>query len=272
MTLAPRDVVGREEVLRSLAVLGHRDEAAVLWGEWLEERPDDPVAQHHHAACIGRPPLRASDDYVSTVFDDFAASFDAKLAKLHYRAPELVVRALAARLGTERDWGSVADLGCGTGLVGTLLRPHAGRLVGVDLSTGMLERARRRDLYDELVRAELTSFLRDRRATFDVAVAADVLCYVGQLDEVVTAAAAALRPGGVFAFTVEALDDGPDLPGGQAADWSLALTGRYAHATRYVAAMMRTFEDVSIERCDLRSEAGRPVAGLLVVGRTPRAS
>jgi predicted TPR repeat methyltransferase len=144
--------------------------------------------------------------------------------------------------------------------------------VGVDLSTGMLERARRRDLYDELVRAELTSFLHDRRATFDIAVAADVLCYVGQLDDVATAAAAALRPGGLLAFTVEALDGAPDEPHDQAADWSLALTGRYAHASGYVAATMRAFEDVSIERCELRTEAGRPVAGLLVVGRTPRAS
>jgi predicted TPR repeat methyltransferase len=270
VTLAPRDVVGREEVLRSLAVLGHRDEAAVLWGEWLRERPDDPVAQHHHAASVGRPPPRATNAYVATVFDDFAASFDAKLTKLQYRAPELVVQALTELLD-ESDWGTVVDLGCGTGLVGSLLRPRTGRLVGVDLSTGMLERARRRRVYDELVRAELVSFLHGRQASFDVVVAADVLCYFGVLDDVISAAAAALRPGGVLAFTVEALDteqgDGPD---GRSADWSLALTGRYAHAPRYVADAMTAFDDVAIERCELRTEAGRPVAGLLVVGRTPR--
>jgi predicted TPR repeat methyltransferase len=272
VTLAPRDVVGREEVLRSLAVLGHRDEAAVLWGEWLQERPDDPIAQHHYAACVGRAPPRATDDYVASVFDDFAASFDAKLARLLYRAPELVVRALTERLGSESDWGTVADLGCGTGLVGVLLRPRTGRLVGVDLSAGMLERARRRAVYDELVRDNLLSFLHAQRTSFDVAVAADVLCYFGVLDDVITAAAAALRPGGVLVFTVESLDsEAAERPDDRPADWSLALTGRYAHTPHYVEAAMSAFDDVVIERCELRTEAGRPVSGLLVVGRTPRA-
>lgn len=269
--LAPRDVVGREEVLRSLAVLGHRAEAAVLWGEWLQERPDDPIAQHHHAACVGTPPPRATDAYVANVFDDFAASFDAKLAKLQYRAPELVVQAVTERLGSDSDWGTVADLGCGTGLVGMLLRPRTGRLVGVDLSTGMLELARRRGVYDELTGADLVSFLQGQQASFDVAVAADVLCYFGVLDDVITAAAAALRPGGVLAFTVELLDSEPgDGADDRPVDWSLALTGRYAHAPRYVAAAMTAFDDVAIERCELRTEAGRPVAGLLVVATTPR--
>lgn len=262
VALSPRDVVGREEVLRSLTVLGHRDEAAALWSEWLQESPDDPIALHHQAACIGRPPRRAADAYVESVFDAFASSFDAKLAKLHYMAPELIVDGLTERLGPGTDWGAVADLGCGTGLVGMLLRPRVRRLVGADLSHGMLEQARRRRVYDELFRADLVSFLSGETGSFDVVVAADVLCYFGVLDEVVTAAAAALRPGGVIAFTVESL---PDASG----DWSLALTGRYAHSLRYVAAAMSGFDHVEIDRCELRMEAGLPVPGLLVVARAP---
>lgn len=263
VALAPRDVVGREEVLRSLTVLGHRDEAAVLWSEWLLESPDDPIALHHQAACVGQPPQRATDAYVERVFDAFASSFDAKLAKLQYMAPELIVRALTQRLGPECDWGAVADLGCGTGLVGMLVRQRAGRLVGADLSHGMLERARSRGVYDVLSQTDLVSFLNGEIGSFDVVVAADVLCYFGVLDEVVTAAAAALRPGGVIAFTVESLADASD-------DWSLALTGRYAHSPRYVATAMAGFDDVAIDACELRMEAGLPVPGLLVFARTPR--
>jgi predicted TPR repeat methyltransferase len=260
VALAPRDVVGREEVLRSLAVLGHREEAAVLWSEWLDERPDDPIALHHQAACVGLPPPRAADAYVQTLFDDFASSFDAKLAKLQYRAPALIVHALTERLGAETAWGTVADLGCGTGLAGELLQPRASRLVGADLSLGMLDLARRRGVYDELAHTDLVSFLHLESGSFDVAVAADVLCYFGVLDEVIDAARAALRPGGTIAFTVESLLDGSD-------DWSLALTGRYAHAPRYIATAMVGFEEVAIDPCELRMEAGLPVAGLLVVGR-----
>lgn len=262
VALAPRDVVGREEVLRSLAVLGHREEAAALWGEWLEERPDDPVAQHHHAASVGRPPERASDAYVTHVFDGFAASFDAKLAALQYRAPALVVQALDERLGETATWGTIADLGCGTGLAGALLHPHAARLVGADLSSGMLQQARRRGIYDELAHIDLVSFLRTSEGAFDVVVAADVLCYFGALDGVVAAAETALRPGGTLAFTVEVLDLHES-----AGDWSLALTGRYAHSARYVAAVMGRFHAVAVEECELRMEAGMPVAGLVVTGQ-----
>jgi predicted TPR repeat methyltransferase len=260
VALAPRDVVGREEVLRSLAVLGHREEAAVLWSEWLDERPEDPIALHHQAACVGRPPSRATDAYIQALFDDFASSFDAKLAKLQYRAPALIVDALIEQLGTDTEWGTVADLGCGTGLAGQLLRERASRLVGADLSQGMLDLARRRAVYDELAHTDLVTFLRGEVGSFDVAVAADVLCYFGVLDEVITAASEALRPGGTIAFTVESIPDGSD-------DWSLALTGRYAHSPRYIATAMAGFEHVAIEPCDLRLEAGLPVDGLLVVGR-----
>ena len=68
------------------------------------EEPDDPIARHMLAACSGRDvPPRASDAFVETTFDSFAASFDAKLAKLPYRAPALVAEMLAelGRRGVE---------------------------------------------------------------------------------------------------------------------------------------------------------------------------
>ena len=116
------------------------------------------------AACSGRDvPARASDAFVEKTFDSFAASFDAKLASLGYRAPALVAEMLAhAGLDASRSL-DVLDAGCGTGLCGPLVAPYARRLVGVDLSEAMLARARARDVYDELVKGELTAYLRDCR-------------------------------------------------------------------------------------------------------------
>lgn len=264
IALAPRDVVGREQVLQSLALLGRREEALQLWREWRRQRPDDPVAAHHEAACTGQAPSRASNAYVEAVFDGFAATFDAKLARLQYRAPELIVAALNGRADGGATWDAVADVGCGTGLAGSLLRERAVRLVGVDLSAAMLDQARRRRVYDELLRAELVAFLGSSTARFDVVTAVDVLCYFGALDHVAAAAAAALRPGGLLAFTVEGRDVGDD--------WSLALTGRYTHTPRYLADVLRTYTDVSIDPATLRTEAGRPVAGFVVVARKDEAA
>jgi predicted TPR repeat methyltransferase len=57
----------------------------------------------------------------------------------------------------------VLDAGCGTGLCGAILAPFARRLVGVDLSEGMLAHAKAKNVYHELVKAELGGLLRAMR-------------------------------------------------------------------------------------------------------------
>jgi predicted TPR repeat methyltransferase len=263
---APRDAVGRDQVLRALVLLGRRAEAADLYRQWLAEEPDDPVARHQLAACEQLAvPARASDAYVEAVFDQFAASFDAKLAMLDYRAPELIADALTSPRLDRPSWGSVADLGCGTGLLGRRLRERAKRLVGVDLSVAMLHEADRRGVYDALFKVELLEFLRHEPGRFDTIVGADVLCYFGELDEFAGRAAASLTPGGVLAFTTEALAHGAEQP------WELTTTGRYAHRGAYVERVLVDAGLVHVEiRADvLRREAGAPVAGAVVTARRP---
>ena len=68
---------------------------------------------------------------------------------------------------------SIADLGCGTGLCGPLVRGIAGRLEGCDLSAGMLAKAERRHVYDGLHHRELVAYLQSYAATFDALVCAD---------------------------------------------------------------------------------------------------
>ncbi|MCX4239251.1 class I SAM-dependent DNA methyltransferase [Paraliomyxa miuraensis] len=66
----------------------------------------------------------------------------------------------------ERRDLDVLDAGCGTGLCAPLLRPLARTLVGVDLSGKMLDQARRRGGYDELIEAELTEMLDAHAARY----------------------------------------------------------------------------------------------------------
>jgi predicted TPR repeat methyltransferase len=215
------------------------------------------------SACSGRDtPARASDGYLQQSFDSFAASFESKLAKLAYRAPALVSAMLddtglvAAR---RRD---VHDAGCGTGLCGPLIAPYARRLTGVDLSAGMLAQANEKHIYDQLLQTELSEYLRAQTEAFDVIVSADTLVYFGALDEVVAAAAGAMRPGGVLVFTLE------HGVGASAPDHKLQTHGRYAHARPYVE---RVLADcglaVDIGEAELRLESGVPVQGLVVRAR-----
>ena len=241
---------------------GRREEAARFARLWLRDHPDHPVARHIGAAIAGLDAEeRASDAYVRQVFDLFAGEFDAKLVgELGYRAPGLLAEAVAGA-GIAADGSlDILDAGCGTGLCGPLLRGHARRLEGVDLSPGMLERAAARGLYDALEEAELGAFLAVRPAAFDLIVAADVLCYFGALGRVLGQAAAALRPGGRLAFTVERLDEG-------GVSCRVSPHGRYAHTERHVRECLTAagLTVLRIAQDTLRYESGEPVSGLVVL-------
>lgn len=247
--------------------LNRREEATVLFQNWLDRNPDDVAAQHMLAASSGRDvPGRATDGYIQTVFDEMAADFDHHLQHLAYRGPELMAQAVAAVLGAPIGTLNVLDAGCGTGLCGPLLRPYARHLTGVDLSPGMVAKAQARGGYDDLVVAELTAWLAEQPATCDLIVSADTLIYFGDLHPLFTAAASALRPGGWLAFTLEEIIETETPP-----DFCLELSGRYRHSEAYLRRALAEAGLIltTLERVTPRMESNRPVAGLLAVACNP---
>jgi predicted TPR repeat methyltransferase len=266
ITFRPKHPEARRLLALAHCMLGEVDQAVAVFEEWLREEPDHPIALHMLAACTGRDvPARASDGFVVTTFDSFAGSFDSKLAQLQYRAPQLVAEMLADS-GVEATKSlDVLDAGCGTGLCGPLIAPYARRLVGVDLSTGMLTQAEARHVYDDLFKVELTAYLRDSPGLFDVIVSADTLVYFGALEDVVAASASALRPGGRLIFTVE---ESVDI--GSGAGYSISHHGRYNHTRAYVERVLSAacFRP-EVVPAELRLEAGEPVQGLVVRATKP---
>ena len=261
--LLPPQSRRRETYGRALSAAGEKERAVAFYRDWLAKEPDNPYVRHHLAASLGELPERASDAYVEQVFDQFAANFDTQLATLKYCAPELVAEALRVALPAAAGRFDIADLGCGTGLCGPLLRPWARTLVGCDLSAAMLERAAPRRAYDQLLKAELVQFLLERPGAFDLLVSADTLIYFGELAPVFAAARAALRAGGTLVFTLEALADDDTHA------YRLTESGRYAHtragvATRLVAA---GFAEPVIAPVTPRVEGGKAVQGWLLTVR-----
>jgi predicted TPR repeat methyltransferase len=269
ITLTPNHPEARRLLGIAYYTLGQRDAAAEVFRQWLGEEPDNPIARHMYAACSGRDvPERAPDDYVEATFDGFAASFDAKLGQLDYRAPELVAEAVAHACGSPSGKLDALDAGCGTGLCGPLIAPYVRHLTGVDLSAGMLDRARSREEYDDLVKAELGEYLRGHADAFDLIVCADTLVYFGDLGTVLQAMGGALRPGGVLALTVEEADHDPAGPA-----YRINPHGRYSHSRRHVARALQAagLELEVIDAAVLRREGGVPVQGLVVTARKPTA-
>lgn len=251
--------------VQQLVSRGATDRALQVMWRWHRIDPGHSGVRHRLAALGGLPDLgRAPADYVESLFDGVAGEFDPHLASLGYRAPGLVADAVRSALGaTAVDRAAdrvAADAGCGTGLVGELVRPWAGRLLGCDLSLGMLEMAQRRGCYDELFKADLVDFLAAQPAAFDLVTCADTLCYLGDLSAFALAAGTALRPGGVVVATVERLDAG---------DWALSPTGRYQHSEAHLRDACATagLQDLAMREEVLRTEAAAPVRGIVWTAR-----
>jgi predicted TPR repeat methyltransferase len=261
ITLRPKHREARKLLAVAHCTLGEVDKAVSILEEWLEEEPENAIARHMLAACTGRDvPERASNAFIEATFDSFASSFESKLERLSYRAPALI-EAMLKDSGLEAaNRLEVLDAGCGTGLCGAIVAPFARRLVGVDLSEGMLAHAKDKNVYHTLVKAELTEYLRDHTEAFDLIVLADTLVYFGDLKDVIAALAGALRPNGLVVFTLEQA-----VGNSAGVDYRLELHGRYSHDQVYVERLLTSSGLQSkIIHADLRTEAGAPVQGMVI--------
>ncbi len=224
----------------------------------LALEPGNRGLRHLRDSIAGVQTPRAPDEYIRGEFDRLAATFDQHLVEhLDYRTPQRMVAFLAPWLAGREGALRIEDLGCGTGLSGEALKPWASRLAGVDLSPGMLAKARGRDLYDRLTEGEIAAYLDANPAgECDLAAAMDVFVYVGDLDAIFRAVARALAPGGLFAFSVERLDG--------ESGYRLARSGRYSHSRGYLEDLGRAhgLSLWKLEDTVIRKEAGKPVAGL----------
>jgi predicted TPR repeat methyltransferase len=133
-------------------------------------------------------------------------------------------------------------------------------MAGVDLAPRMISAARRRGCYHELAVGDIATALRPCVASFDLVLAADVFVYIGDLAETFGLAAIALRPAGLFAFSVEAHE-------GEA--YVLGPTRRYQHSLAYVRklAAEHGLTEAHAQRSVLRTDAGAEVTGWIVVLR-----
>ncbi|MBT9487906.1 MAG: methyltransferase domain-containing protein [Rubrivivax sp.] len=217
----------------------------------------DPTLNRWFLASVTGAPAdgQAPPAYVQALFDGYADGFDQHLVQgLGYSAHQGVVDLLPPG----RVYTHALDLGCGTGLCAPPLQGRVQRLTGVDLSPRMLVQARARGLYQALHEAEAVQWLQQTPERFDLALAADVFIYIGDLAPVFAGLWRVLWPGGPVVFSVEAADDTDAV--------QLCAQLRYRHGEtalrRLASAAGFTVE--AVQSTVLRHEQGRPIAGLLL--------
>lgn len=242
---------------------GENNEAAArCLRQLLELDPDHAAARHMLAAFTGATTETAPPQYVENTFDLYAAGFDAHLeGKLHYTVPAALSRLLRETLGNGCRFGRAIDLGCGTGLSGRPFRDLADDLTGIDLSANMLARAKEKNIYDRLIRQDITAFLQGCPEQFGLFIAADVFIYVGRLEQIFAAVSRCAAPAAALVFSIERTDD--------AEDHQLRSSGRYAQSTAYIHRLAAA-NDFTVAACrdhGIRMEKQQWIPGNLFVLR-----
>jgi len=244
-------------------IVGRREDAREAYERYLEVSPGDAEVEHILVSLRDAPPPpRAPDECVVQLYARFAEFYERNMrTDLEYCGPELLAAALDRALASAAAALDVLELGCGTGLAGKTLRPYARRLVGIDLSPDMVERAKETTWYDTLEVAEITGWLsRSSDREFDLIAACDTFIYFGDLRQVLMPAAVRLRAGGTVAFTVERQEG---------SGFRLTDSGRYVHSEAHIHDAARDAGLVveSTGSAVLRYEYGEPVQALVVVLR-----
>ena len=220
------------------------EEALKIAENWVRQAPENIFAEKTAAAFKGED-IENNQIYSEKLFDGFADNYELVVKNLGYSVPMAVGRAL----GNVK--ASVVDLGCGTGLVGEVIKGPGVTLTGVDISAKMLEAARAKNIYDRLVQSDVVEFLYNNH-NYDWAIAADVLGYIGDFKEF-----AAAVSGIKLIFTTE-LYDGTEA-------YKVMPNGRYKHRQDYVENLLRDngYTKISCKKMVLRKEDGKDVNGIL---------
>ncbi len=234
-------------------------------------RAADPGDRHGAAVKLMRLGAVQLDEmpqgYVQTLFDQYAPRFEAALlGDLGYRAPQLLFKAvLSVRTSAKKQafFKRAIDLGCGTGLGAAAFAREVDHFIGIDLSPKMIEQARATGLYAGLEVADMVAGLRSKPdGSANLILAADAMCYVGDIAPVLNETKRVLAPGGAFAFTLET-HDGDCVVIGEGL--------RYAHGKKIVRdkVVAAGLGLAHLEEASPRTEDNEPVRGLVVVAVKP---
>lgn len=129
-------------------------------------------------------------------YDAFSSNYDDRRGVGYHKLIDDQAAELVRRVGQGKE---VLEVGCGTGLVLERVAEFAAKANGVDLSPGMLERARERGL--DVREADATKLPFDDES-FDVAYSFKVLAHVPDFRGALAEMARVVRPGGHLVFDV----------------------------------------------------------------------
>lgn len=231
--------------------------------EFYQKCPDSGIAkQCYFSFHFDKNFTSDNPEYIEKMFDIFAPEFDKVLAGLEYDSPKQIAGSLDEFFSIATSKKNILDLGCGSGLCGQEIskKNPSVQLIGVDISAAMLHQASSKNIYSQLIKQEITSYLNTNNDKFDAIISADVFTYFGALDSLFLRIANHLSEGGIFIFTISENNLNKE-------DYFLDISSRFVHRFSYVKKVLKNagFSLAEIKRIKLRKEGGKDVIGGLFI-------
>jgi predicted TPR repeat methyltransferase len=152
---------------------------------------DQRLASVYHAKSHGE---------LTKLYDDWSETYDSDMQQVGYIYPA-IMGGLAARYVTNPS-DLILDAGAGTGLIGHVLSVLGySNLVAMDMSEGMLAKARARGVYGQLVNAVLGKPLPFETGAISAVIAAGVFTEGHAPAAAFEELTRVLKPGGHLIFT-----------------------------------------------------------------------
>lgn len=224
------------ESLNNLAAiyirLEDKDKAKNLLKKAVTINPSDPTSTHMLHALQGDQTHKSTcPEYAKNLFNNYATYYEQHMEQgLKYGLPNRTEKLLQYFKIAKVDYA--LDLGCGTGLSGVVLDNYCNYLVGVDIAEKMLNQARDKKIYDELVESDLSSFLTQDKRQYGLIIALDVFPYFGRLDELFKLIVSRMLLKGYLIFTNEI---------SETEDWHLQITARFSHNPNYIKKLCENY-------------------------------
>ena len=241
-----------------LKKLNRFDEAITSYENALSINPNFIKAQYELATLgVGEKPKVMPRDSVVSLFDNYADRFDDHLVGvLDYQTPTILFDQY--KHYNTLKIKKLLDLGCGTGLSGDVFRNSADNMIGVDLSEGMLSKAKLKQIYTKLVCEDILHFLEKQNDKFELIICADVFVYIGELKDIFFHITSSLEEKGFFSFSIE---------NSQSVSYELKITGRYGHGLSYIKEIAKSnnLSILDIHEINLRKDKGRFVSGAAIL-------
>ncbi len=227
------------------------------------------TAKHMIAALGGESTSSAPNKYIRQLFDQYAETYNEHMINtLNYQVPFLLRQLISPHIQKLNKPSTVLDIGCGTGLCGIYFKDLADKLYGVDISSAMITKAKKSGFYDKLTTADLLEqldILIKSKQNLDLILAADVLVYHGDLNNIFKQCYQALTNNGYFLFSVE--NPSIDKKNNQQKEHGFKLqpTGRFCHSKEYITKLCQAHNFVLLEQktATLRTNAQEDILGSL---------